>query len=52
MENIYDGERITIDYNDIEETYRISLFDKHLHYLEEFILDKEQYNELKENFNK
>ena len=51
-EKIFQTERIEIDYNDIDEEYSISLFDKHYHYLDEFILDKEQFDSLKEFFNK
>lgn len=49
-ETIFQNDRIDIAYNVIDEEYKISLFDKHCHYLDEFIIDKEQYDNLKEFF--
>jgi hypothetical protein len=51
MDTIFENDRIIVDYNDYDETYRISFFDKTFHYDDEITIDKEQFNGLREYFN-
>ena len=48
MVNLYDGDRITIDYLNEDNKYRISLFDNNYHYDMDFDLDEEQIIELRD----
>lgn len=53
MDNLFDGNRITIDMvNYQNDLYRISFFDKNYHFDNDIELDKEQMLELKDAFEK
>lgn len=51
MKTLFENERITIDFDDNENLYRISSFDKNTHYTDDIMLDEEQMNSLKQMFN-
>ena len=51
MNKIYENDRIDIDFDEIEENYRITLFDKNYHYEDEIIIDKEAFMQMEDYFN-
>lgn len=51
MKTILENERITVEYDDYDEIYRISFFDINCHYESEIIIDKGQFEALNELLN-
>lgn len=49
MKELIDTDRITLEYDANEKEYRLSLFDKYYHYLDEIYLSPKQLKELIEN---
>lgn len=52
MKTLFENERISIDFDEVQHLYRISSFDKNTHYTDDIMLDDEQMNSLKEILNK
>lgn len=50
MNRLYEKEHIIIDHDEINDIYRLTIFDNHGHYEDEFNISPLQYEDLKECF--